>query len=219
MESQKYKDVILENLLDLKEDGSFRMDLSYFNYCQGLTMTGDKFDNLFDGPPRKPESPLTEREMDIAASIQEVTEEVMLRAARHVNEQTGMKNLCLAGGVALNCVGNGRILREGPFEHVWIQPAAGDAGGALGVALFIWHQSLGKPRTPASPDHQAGSALGPRFSDDQIKAFLGERGAKYTYFDDEDALCDRVADLIANEKVVGWMQGRMEFGPRGVGLS
>ena len=140
----KYKELILEKLIDLKADGSFRLDLSYFNYCQGLKMTSRKFDRLFGGPPRKPESPLTEREMDLAASIQEVTEEIMLRAARHVHEKTGMKNLCLAGGVALNCVGNGRILREGPFENLWIQPAAGDAGGALGVALFIWYQLSGQ---------------------------------------------------------------------------
>src|SRR5205823_2975637 len=149
--------------------GSFRMDMSYFNYCQGLTMTSSKFDDLFGGPARKSESEVTQREMDIAASIQQVTEEIMLKMGRHVHAKTGMKNLCLAGGVALNCVGNGRLLREGPFEHIWIQPAAGDAGGALGVATFIWHQLLGNPRTPVTDsDAQSGSLLGPRFKDDQI---------------------------------------------------
>jgi carbamoyltransferase len=157
----KYVDLILEKLIDLKPDGSFRMDLSYFNYCHGLTMTSRRFDQLFGGPPREAEAPLTEREMDIAASIQQVTEEIMLRASRHVHQQTGQKNLCLAGGVALNCVGNGRILRDGPFENLWIQPAAGDAGGALGAALFIWHQLLDKPRTVGRQDSQHGSLLGP----------------------------------------------------------
>src|SRR5205807_10391259 len=169
----KYKDLILTHLIDLKEDGSYRMDMSYFNYCQGLTMTGEKFHRLFGGPPRKPESLVTQREMDLAASIQAVTEEVMLRTARYVHTQTGMKNLVLAGGVALNCVGNGIILREGPFENLWIQPAAGDAGGALGTALFIWHQLLDKPRTAQPLDAQNGSLLGPAFGDDEIDAFLG----------------------------------------------
>jgi carbamoyltransferase len=217
----RYAGLIRETLLDIKPDGSFRMDMSYFNYCQGLTMTSAKFDRLFGGPPRKPESPLTQREMDLAASVQAVTEEIMLKIARHVHAVTGQKNLCLAGGVALNCVGNGKILREGPFENVWIQPAAGDAGGALGVALFVWHQLLGKPRqAPAdgeAPDHQGGSFLGPRFSDAEIRAFLDRAGAKYHEFPDDDSLCDRVADLLASEKVVGWLQGRMEFGPRALG--
>jgi carbamoyltransferase len=212
-----YADLILEKLIDLKDDGSFRMDLSYFNYCQGLTMTSKKFHCLFGGPPRKPESPLTQREMDLAASIQQVTEEIMLRSARHVHRQTGMRNLCLAGGVALNCVGNGRILREGPFENIWIQPAAGDAGGALGVALLIWYQLLGNPRQVTQPDAQQASLLGPGFSDEQIRTFLHEAGAKYQYVDDEDRLCNYVADLIARQKVVGWMQGRTEFGPRALG--
>jgi len=213
----KYTDLILERLIDLKEDGSFRMDMSYFNYCQGLTMTSKRFDQLFGGPPRKPETPITQREMDIAASIQRVTEEIMLRCARHVQRETGMKNLCVAGGVALNCVGNGRILMEGPFENIWIQPAAGDAGGALGVALFIWHQLLGNPRTCCPRDSQRGSLLGPQFGDEQIKAFLEKVGAKYHAFDDEDELCQHVAELIAQEKVIGWFQGRMEFGPRALG--
>ena len=212
-----YADLILQKMLDLKEDGSFRMDLSFFNYCQGLTMTSKKFERLFGGPPRRPESPLTEREMDIAASIQKVTEEIMLRTVRHLHAETGMKNLCLAGGVALNCVGNGRILREGPFERLWIQPAAGDAGGALGAALFVWHQLLGNAREPVAPDAQSGSLLGPAFSDEQVREFLDARGAKYHYFADEGELCNRVAGLIAEEKVVGWLQGRMEFGPRALG--
>ena len=213
----KYAELILEKLMDLKADGSFRMDMSYFNYCQGLTMTGRKFSRLFGGPPRKPETPLTQREMDLAASVQHVTEEVMLRAARHVHGLHPSKNLCLAGGVSLNCVGNGRILREGPFENVWIQPAAGDAGGALGVALFIWHQLLGNDRTPARPDSQHGSLLGPVYSNDQIGAFLDGQGAVYERIEDERALCDRVVDLITAGNVVGWMQGRMEFGPRALG--
>ena len=213
----KYVDRIREHLIDLKDDGSFRMDMSYFNYCEGLKMTSSKFDELFDGPPRKPEAPITAREMDLAASIQEVTEEIMLRSARHVHAETGQRNLCLAGGVALNCVGNGRILREGPFENVWIQPAAGDAGGALGVALFIWHQLLGNSRTPIQPDGQQGSLLGPRSSPDAIRIFLGKVGAVYEEQPDDAALCETVADLMANEKVVGWFQGRMEFGPRALG--
>jgi carbamoyltransferase len=213
----KYADVILEKLIDLREDGSFRMDMSYFNYCQGLTMTSRRFDDLFGGPPRKAESPVTAREMDIAASIQKVTEEIMLRCARHVHAKTGMKRLCLAGGVALNCVGNGRILREGPFEEVWIQPAAGDAGGALGVATFIWHQLLDNPRRACGTDVQYGSLLGPRYQADEIRAYLDSVGAVYHELPTEEALCDRVADLIADERVVGWFQGRMEFGPRALG--
>jgi carbamoyltransferase len=213
----KYHEVILKHLIDLKADGSFRMDMSYFNYCQGLTMTSEKFNRLFDGPPRQAESGTTQREMDIAASIQSVTEEIMLRMARHVHALTGLKNLCLAGGVALNCVGNGRILREGPFENVWIQPAAGDAGGALGVALFIWHQLLDKPRRPEKTDSQSGSLLGPAFTMAQVKTSLDAKGAKYHVFDSEEELCEHVSGLLASEKVVGWVQGRMEFGPRALG--
>ncbi len=212
-----YKDLILKNLMDLKEDGSFRLDMSYFNYCQGLTMTSKKLDRLLGGPPRTPESPITQREMDLAASVQAVTEEIMLRSVRHVHKQTGMKNLVMAGGVALNCVGNGRILREGPFENLWIQPAAGDAGGALGTALFIWHQLLENPREPKGHDLQQGSFLGPAFSDDQILATLRQERACYTICDSEEQLCDMVASLLAEEKVVGWFQGRMEFGPRALG--
>jgi carbamoyltransferase len=213
----KYTQLILDNLLDLKDDGSFRMDMSYFNYCQGLTMTSAKFHQLFGGPPRKPETPVAQRDMDIAASIQKVTEEVMLRMSRFVHAQTGSKNLCLAGGVALNCVGNGRVLREGPFENIWIQPAAGDAGGALGAALFVWYQLLGNAREPRVTDQQYGSLLGPRFCDEEIRSFLDGVGAAYHHYDTDEALCDTVATLMADENVVGWFQGRMEFGPRALG--
>jgi carbamoyltransferase len=213
----RYVDLILDRLIDLQDDGSFGMDLSYFNYCQGLTMTSKKFEDLFGGPPRQPDSPLTPLHMDLAASIQRVTEEIMLRSARHVHALTGMKNLCLAGGVALNCVGNSRILEDGPFERLWIQPAAGDAGGALGVALFIWHQLLQKPRLPSPSDSQKGSHLGPAFSDDAIEAFLTATGAAFRRVADDEALCAEVADAIAAGKVVGWFQGRMEFGPRALG--
>ncbi len=213
----KYVDVILDKLINLKDDGSFRMDMRYFDYCQGLTMTSRAFDRLFGGPPRESESPLTEREMDLAASIQQVTEEIMLRTARRVHSETGMKNLCLAGGVALNCVGNGRLLREGPFEHIWIQPAAGDAGGALGAALFIWHQLLDQPRVADPHDSQSGSLLGPRFDEQAIRAFLDQSGAEYHYCATDEELSEHVAGLLADEKVVGWFQGRMEFGPRALG--
>ena len=213
----RYADLILQRMIDLKEDGSFRMDMSYFNYCQGLTMTSRKFDRLFGGPPREPETPLTRREMDLAASIQRVMEEILLRMARHVHEQTRKSNLCLAGGVALNCVANGRILREGPFREIWVQPAAGDAGGALGTALFIWHQLLGNPRRPQIPDGQAGSLLGPSYSEPEIRSFLDEVGADYERIEDPKALVQRVAQVMADQKVVGWMQGRMEFGPRALG--
>ncbi len=212
-----YQSLILEHLMELKPDGSFRLDMSYFNYCQGLTMTSEKLHRLLGGPPRQPESELTEREMDIAASIQAVTEEVVLRTARHAHQQTGMKNLVLAGGVALNCVANGRLLREGPFENIWIQPAAGDAGGALGAALFIWHQLLERPRRVMTPDGQAGSLLGPAFCDQEIAETLDSHSARYTTCDTDDELCRQVAALLADEKVVGWFQGRMEFGPRALG--
>lgn len=214
-----YRDQILEQVLDLKDDGSFHMDMSFFNYCQGLTMTSEKFHRVFGGPPREPESPVTQREMDLAASVQAVTEEVMLRTARSLHEETGSKNLVMAGGVALNCVGNGRILREGPFDQIWIQPAAGDAGGALGTALFIWHQLLENERTrgDGAGDSQRGSYLGPAFSDEEIATFLDSTDAVYSTCESDDALCSRVADLIASENVIGWFQGRMEFGPRALG--
>jgi carbamoyltransferase len=209
--------LILDKLLDLKADGSFRMDMAYFNYCQGLTMTSRKFHDLFGGPPRRPEAPLDKHTMDVAASIQVVTEEIMLRAAAHIHAETGLKNLCLAGGVALNCVGNGRILREGPYENVWIQPAAGDAGGALGAALFVWHQLLNKPRAGGRTDFQRGSLLGPVYSGEETRRFLDGAGATYHVFDNETEIVDRIADAIENEKVVGHMEGRMEFGPRALG--
>ena len=213
----RYADLILENLIDLKDDGSFRMDMSYFNYCQGLTMTSKKFDTLFGAPPLKLGARLTQREMDLAASVQSVIEEIMLRMARHVHAQTGAKNLCLAGGVALNCVGNGRIQREGPFERLWIQPAADDAGGALGVALFAWHQLLGNPRQVSAQDSQAGSLLGPCYGDDEIRAFLDSTRADYEFVSDETTLCDIIAEEIEAGHVIGWFQGRMEFGPRALG--
>lgn len=212
-----YRDKLLDYVLHLKEDGSFRLDMSYFNYCQGLTMTSKKFHDLFGGPPCEPESQVTQREMDLAASVQAVTEEIMLRMSKHVHKKTGMKNLVLAGGVALNCVGNGRLLREGPFENIWIQPAAGDAGGALGTALFIWHQLLEEPRETQKQDSQKGSYLGPEFSDDEILQTLSHHDAIYTSCDSDEQLCREVADLIAHEKVIGWFQGRMEFGPRALG--
>jgi carbamoyltransferase len=214
----KYVDRIYRNLIDLKPDGSFWLDLSYFNYCQGLTMTGPKFHALFGGPPRPPETPPTQKDMDLAASIQVVTEDVMLRCVKTVHDRTGFKNLCMAGGVALNCVANGRILREGPFENLWIQPAAGDAGGALGVALFIWYQLLDNPRqADGKRDAQFGSYLGPAYSADEIQRFLDAHGCVYERVDEEQELLRRVADLIARENVIGWFQGRMEFGPRALG--
>ena len=212
-----YAELIREKLVNIKPDGSLRLDLSYFNYCIGLTMTSKKFDALFGGPPRKPETPITQREMDLAASIQVVTEEIMLRMSRWLHERTKLKSLCLAGGVALNCVGNGKILREGPFENIWIQPAAGDAGGALGTAWFIWHQLLDRPRTPQFPDGQGGSLLGPKFETPEIQRFLDSVGAKYQVLSNEEDLLKTVARLIATDKVIGWVQGRMEFGPRALG--
>ena len=213
----KYSELILEKLIDLKEDGSFRLDLSYFPYCHKTVMTDSKFEKLFGGPARKPESPLTQREMDIAASIQSVTEEIMLRAARHVHRQTGMRNLVLAGGVALNCVGNGRVLYEGPFDNIWIQPAAGDAGGALGAALFVWYQLLNNERNVDGHDRQHASLLGPAYSNEQIRLFLDSVNARYHSYGDQEQLIDKVADLINQEKVIGWFQERMEFGPRALG--
>jgi carbamoyltransferase len=212
-----YKDLILDRLIDLKPDGSFWLDMEYFQYCQGLTMTNGRFHRLFGGPPRAPESPLEQRHMDLAASIQAVTEEAVLRIGRHVHAQTGMKHLVLAGGVALNCVANGRLLREGDFDDLWIQPAAGDAGGALGAALFVWYQLLEKPRVPAGRDAQQGSFLGPRYSTDQIARFLAGQGEAGQRFSSELQLLEHVAGLLADGCVVGWFQGRMEFGPRALG--
>ncbi len=213
----RYVQVILDELMDLKEDGSFRLNMKYFNYCQGLTMTSRRFHNLFGGPPRKPEGELTQREMDLAASIQAVAEEVMLRSARYVRQRTGMRQLCLAGGVALNCVANGKILREGIFEDIWIQPAAGDAGGALGAALLTWHQVLGKDREPDGVnDTQMGSCLGPSWTDDEIAAWLDEKAYPYRRLATESVM-DEVSDAINDGKVIGWFSGRMEFGPRALG--
>jgi carbamoyltransferase len=212
-----YRDLILERLMDLKPDGSFWLDMNYFNYCQGLTMTNGRFHRLFGGPPRAPESPLEQRHMDVAASIQAVAEEVVLRIARHVRARTGINQLVLAGGVALNCVANGRLLRAGDFDDLWIQPAAGDAGGALGAALFVWYQLLENPRRPAGQDAQQGSFLGPGFSNAQITRFVSSQSARSQQFTDELELLDHVAGLLADGKVVGWFQGRMEFGPRALG--
>ncbi|RJP72674.1 MAG: hypothetical protein C4539_03220 [Ignavibacteriales bacterium] len=212
-----YKDLILQELIDVKDDGSFRMNMEYFNYCAGLTMTNGKFDKLFGGKPRKPESKLTQKEMDLARSVQEVTEEIMLKAANHVHKETGKKYLCLAGGVALNCVGNGKLLRESRFEDIWIQPAAGDAGGALGAALFVWYQYLNNERTvDENLDKQSGSYLGPEFSLIEIEDYLKNNSIEYKEIDRKD-LVNEVADLIAEEKVIGWFQGKMEFGPRALG--
>ncbi|HEX5111191.1 MAG TPA: carbamoyltransferase [Vicinamibacterales bacterium] len=208
---------IYEHLLDVKPDGSFWLNQEYFNYCQGLTMTGPKFDELFGGPPRKPESDLQQRHMDLAASIQAVTEEILLRIGREVHRRTGERKLVLAGGVALNCVANGRLLREGPFDDLWIQPAAGDAGGALGAALFTWYQLLERPRTPSPLDDQQGSLLGPSFTPGEVSTFLEGNSAPAVRFDRTDELLDYVSGLLADGRIVGWFQGRMEFGPRALG--
>ncbi len=207
---------IRDHLIDVKEDGSFKLDMEYFTFTHGLTMTGGKFAKLFGGPRRASEAPLTKREMDLARSVQEVTEDVILKIAGHVHRETGARNLCMAGGVALNCVANGRLLREGPFENVWIQPAAGDAGGALGCALLAWHEFFRQPRTVRHPDAMQGSFLGPEFSEGEIQTFLVREGIPYERLDEDD-LVARTADLLAAEKVVGWFQGRMEFGPRALG--
>jgi len=212
-----YKDLIFEKLIDLKEDGSFRMDMDYFSYCSDDVMTSKKFEQLFDGPRRASESELTQREMDIAASIQAVTEEIVLRIARYAHKLTGCKKLVMAGGVALNCVSNGRVLREGPFEDLWVQPAAGDAGGALGTALFVWHQLLGNARETGTLDTQRGSLLGPSFANSDVKTYLDSVGAVYVAHEDEGEVADVIAELIASENVVGHMQGPAEFGPRALG--
>ncbi len=212
-----YSDLIRDKLLDLKEDGSFRLDMSYFGYCNDDVMTSRKMEGLFGGPPREAESEITQREMDIAASIQDVTEEIVLRIGRYAHELTGATKLTLAGGVALNCVANGRLLREGPFDQVWVQPAAGDAGGALGAALFVWHQLLDNERVTQPHDLQQGSLLGPGYDDAEVRSFLDEKGAVYHHYPDEDELADQIAALIADEKVVGHCAGRMEFGPRALG--
>jgi carbamoyltransferase len=213
----KYRDLILHELIDLKDDGSFRLNMKYFNYGVGLTMTNAAFNRLFDRPPRKPESKLTQSDMDVARSIQDVTDEIMLRIARHVRKQTGRRNLCLAGGVALNCVTNGYILRERIFDRIWIQPAASDAGGALGAALFAWHQILGKERRVDDVnDSQRGSYLGPAYRNDEIRAYLETQKIPFTELTDSE-LPEKIASLINEQKVIGWFYGRMEFGPRALG--
>ncbi|MFO0758123.1 MAG: carbamoyltransferase [Byssovorax sp.] len=212
-----YVDVIKKHLIDIKPDGSYRMAMEYFNYCDGLTMTGDKFAELFGGPARKAEAEITKREMDLAASIQVVTEDIMMLTAQHIHKQTGMKNLVLAGGVALNCVANGKLVREGPFENIWIQPAAGDAGGALGAALFVWYQLLENKRVTNGKDSQKGSYLGPAYSDAETRAFFDSKKCKYHHFDKEQDLLDLVAKKMDEGKVIGWSYGRMEFGPRALG--
>lgn len=213
----KYVKAILDNLIDLKEDGSFKLNMKYFNYCTGLTMTNKRFDKLFGGPPRKPETKLTQREMDLASSIQEVTEEIMLRMAKFLKKETGLDNLCMAGGVALNCVGNGKILKSGLFKNIWVQPAAGDAGGALGAALLCWHQYLGNNRVVSdSNDSMKGSFLGKGFSDKDIENYLTREGISFDYLPDE-ALFIKAAELLNEGKVIGWFCGRAEFGPRSLG--
>lgn len=213
----KYGDLILRELIDLKDDGSFRLNMKYFNYGAGLTMTNSAFNRLFGRPPRRPESKLIQSDMDLARSIQDVTNEIMLRMARHVRKQTGQRNLCLAGGVALNCVANGQILRERIFDRIWIQPAASDAGGALGAALFVWHQILDKQRKADDVnDSQRGSYLGPAYSSNEIRAYLETKEIPFTEISDEN-LPEKIADLIKAEKVIGWFYGRMEFGPRALG--
>ena len=213
----RYVDQMLDELIDLKADGTFRLNMAYFNYTTGLSMTGKRLHRLFGGPPRKPESALSQREMDIARSIQAVTEEIVLRLATTVHNETGAEYLCLAGGVALNCVSNGRVLREGPYRDIWIQPAAGDAGGALGAALVTWHHYLDRPRsTDGTSDRMAGAYLGPRYSNEQVTDYLDGIGAPYRRLDDAELLPE-VAALLDHEKVVGWFGGRMEFGPRALG--
>jgi carbamoyltransferase len=213
----KYAKLITDHLIDVKEDGSFWMDQSYFDYAAGLVMTNGKFAGLFGGPARESESNLGQREMDLAASVQKVTEDIMLQMTRHIHKETGMENLCLAGGVALNCVANGKVLKDGRFKNIWIQPASGDAGGALGAALIGWHHVADKPRKPRHPDSQSGSYLGSDLPDDEVKAALDKLGAAYEHIPDEDALCDRVAGLLAEGNVVGHVYGRMEYGPRALG--
>ena len=213
----KYADLIYKHLIDLKPDGSLAMDMSYFNYCEGLRMTNDKFATLFGGPARDPETPITQREMDIAASVQVVTEEAVLRMARYAQQLTGCENLCMAGGVALNCVANGKLLRAGIFKGLFVQPAAGDAGGALGAALFVHYQLLNNERKADPGDSMQGSLLGPKFSNNQVRAELDNIGAVYEFIEDETALLETVAREVAGEKVIGWFAGRMEFGPRALG--
>ena len=212
-----YKEIILDKLLDLKSDGSFTMNMDYFAYCHGLTMTTEKFSKLFGGPPRKSESQITEREMNLASSIQAVTEEIVLRMASYARDLTGKKNLCLSGGVALNCVANGKLLDSGLFDRIWVQPASGDAGGALGCALFSHYQLLNQDRIPEETDSMRGSYLGPAFGEETIREFLDEEKAPYHFYENEDELLNFTAQKIADENIIGWFDGRMEFGPRALG--
>jgi len=211
-----YVDLIKENLIDVKQDGTFRLNMDYFDYATGLTMTNAKFDELFGSPPRKPESDISQKEMDIAASIQKVTEEVVLKIANTIKQELDVDYLCMAGGVALNCVSNGRLLREGPFKDIWVQPAAGDAGGAVGAALTVWHEYLGNSRTPNDHDAMMGSYLGPSFNGEEIEQQLSDYNAIYHYHDDAELL-PKLAQMLDDGKVIGWFQGRMEFGPRALG--
>lgn len=212
----KYVDLIRDNLIDIKDDGTFRLDMSYFNYATGLTMTSERFHKLFDGLPKEAESKVTQREMDIARSIQVVTEEIILKLSQTIHKESGVDYLCLAGGVALNCVANGRIIREGPFKDIWVQPAAGDAGGALGAALTVWYDYLGNERTSQGVDKMEGAYLGPRYTNENIKDYLDSINATYSEFDDS-ALMPQLSEILDSENVVGWFQGRMEFGPRALG--
>ena len=211
-----YADLMRNHLIDIKDDGSFRLNMKYFNYCEGLTMTNSAFSQLFSMPPRQPESVLEQKHMDMAASVQQITEEVVLKIATHISKSTKQKKLVLAGGVALNCVANGKLLREGPFDDIWVQPASGDAGGALGAAMFVWHQLLEKPRLSMLPDHQSGSLLGPAFTQEQVKKYLREQSVVFHEYNDE-TLMTEVTNLLLSEKVIGWFQGRMEYGPRALG--
>ncbi|MBA4251893.1 MAG: hypothetical protein C0425_03785 [Chlorobiaceae bacterium] len=213
----KYVDLMKKHLVEIKDDGSFKMNMDYFNYCAGLTMTNKKFDKLFGGPPRVPETKLTQKEMDLAASVQVITEEIVMKMGTHIQKETGLKNLCLAGGVALNCVANGKLLREGPFEKIWIQPASGDAGGALGAAIAVWYQYLDNKRVADNKnDQMKGAYLGPEFSDEEILSFLKNKNIEHKKIEQEK-IPKTISDLIADEKVIGWFQGRMEFGPRALG--
>jgi carbamoyltransferase len=213
----RYTDVIKESLIDIKEDGSFRLNMEYFDYCTGLRMTNANFDKLFGAPPRQPESPLTQREMDLAASIQAVTEEVVLKLAKGIARETGHRNLCLAGGVALNCVANGKLLRQGSFDKIWLQPAAGDAGGALGAALVANHLYKEQPRViNGARDAMQGGYLGPRFAQDDVEQRLSTAGARFHVLNDDETI-ERCAQALAAGQAVGWHQGRMEFGPRALG--
>ena len=213
----KYVDLIYKHLIEVKSDGSFWLNMRYFNYAQGLTMTNRRFDGLFGGPPRDPESDLEQRHMDLASSIQAVTEDILLKIGNDLHRRTGERNLVLAGGVALNCVANGKLLREGPFDDIWIQPAAGDAGGALGSALFVWHQLMERPRRTSAVDRQHGSFLGPSFSSTDIQHLLRNQGVRHRHCGNRQELLEHVVDLLVADKVVGWFQGRMEFGPRALG--